>query len=187
MQVTDIPLDLIRPYWRNPRNPARAVEAVKRSITDYGFLQPLVIDAENVIIAGHTRYRALLELGHETAPCIRADLPLDRAKAYRIADNKTSELSGWDMDALVAELRELGDLADIQATYFAGVDLDRMMNTVKSYAEVTVKQIERQERDLANQFTDASIARQAAYIDVICPHCTTTFALDAGELASKLK
>ena len=90
MKVQQISLDEIRPYWRNPRNNESAIDAVKKSIQEYGFNQPIVTDKDLVIIAGHTRYKALLQLGWKEAPVVvLEDIAPEKAKQYRIADNKT--------------------------------------------------------------------------------------------------
>ena len=99
-------------YENNPRNNDNAVEAVAESIKNFGFKVPIVIDAENVIVAGHTRYKAALKLGLEKIPCIIADdLTEEQIKAFRLIENKTSELATWDFEKLGAELNSLsGDL-----------------------------------------------------------------------------
>lgn len=82
------------PYENNPRLNNSAVEAVANSIRKFGFKVPIVIDKNNVIVAGHTRYKAVQTLGYETVPCVIADdLTEDQIKAFRLVDNKTSELS----------------------------------------------------------------------------------------------
>jgi DNA modification methylase len=101
-------LDRIRPYERNPRQNDKAVDAVGRSIREYGFRQPLVVDTEGVIVCGHTRYKAALKLGLEKVPVhVATDLTPEQIKAYRIADNKTADLAEWDYDLLPIELGEL--------------------------------------------------------------------------------
>ena len=82
------PSDAIRPYDKNPRKNDPAVDAVARSITDYGFRQPIVVDADGVIVVGHTRWKAAQKLGLKQVPVHVADLPPEKAKAYRIADNQ---------------------------------------------------------------------------------------------------
>jgi len=101
-------LDCIRPYEKNPRQNDQAVEAVARSIREFGFKQPIVVDAQGVIIVGHTRWKAARKLGLEKVPVVVAkDLSPEQAKAYRIADNKTGELATWDYELLPVELGEL--------------------------------------------------------------------------------
>ena len=92
-------------YKNNPRINDRAVEPVANSIKTFGFKQPIVIDKSNIIIAGHTRYKAALSLGLEKVPCLIADdLTEDQVKAYRLVDNKTAELAEWNFDLLLDEL-----------------------------------------------------------------------------------
>jgi DNA modification methylase len=101
-------LSEIKPYPGNPRVNDDAVEAVAASIREFGFRQPIVVDTEGVIIVGHTRYKAALKLGLEKAPVhVAKDLTPEQIKAYRIADNKTNELSDWNYDLLPIELGEL--------------------------------------------------------------------------------
>ena len=102
--------DLI-PYANNPRLNDNAVDAVAASIKEFGFKVPIVVDSENVIINGHTRLKAAHKLGLKQVPCIVADdLTPEQVKAFRLADNKTSELAEWDMDKLGIELGEIPDI-----------------------------------------------------------------------------
>lgn len=104
------PLDLI-PYENNPRINDYAVKKVLESIKEYGFTNPILVDAGLIIIAGHTRREAAILAGLEKVPyIIKDDLTPEQVKAYRIADNKLAELSTWDEEALKAELFELQEL-----------------------------------------------------------------------------
>lgn len=106
----------IKPYEKNPRVNDAAVDAVARSIKEFGFRQPIVVDAENVIVVGHTRWKAAQRLGMTQVPVhVAKDLTPERAKAYRLADNQTAAIAEWDMELLPLELVELKDL---------GIDLD---------------------------------------------------------------
>jgi DNA modification methylase len=101
-------IDKIIPYARNPRKNTNAIAKVKGSIKEFGFQNPINIDKEGVIITGHTRFVAALELGYKELPVRVVDNISDaKIKAYRIADNKVSEFSEWDEDFLSLELREL--------------------------------------------------------------------------------
>jgi ParB-like chromosome segregation protein Spo0J len=103
-------IDLIRPYWRNPRNNDETVKHLVKSIKEAGYIQRIVVDKDNVIIVGHARYKALKELGFkEIEVIVRDDLSEKLAKEYRIADNKTAEKSSWIIDKLVEELELIGD------------------------------------------------------------------------------
>src|SRR4051812_8399773 len=97
----------VKTYDKNPRLNDEAVDAVAASIREYGFRQPIVVDADGIIICGHTRFKAAQKLGLEKVPVhVAKDLTPEKIKAYRIADNKTSELSDWNYDLLPIELGE---------------------------------------------------------------------------------
>jgi len=120
MEIKMIKIDELKPYENNPRFNDEAVEYVAKSIKEFGFKVPLVIDKDNVIVTGHTRYKASIELGLEEVPCIIADdLNEKQIKAFRLADNKVSEKSGWNFELLEEELDDL----DIDMSDF-GFDLD---------------------------------------------------------------
>src|SRR5262249_26632458 len=98
----------IRPYENNPRLNEDAVEAVAASIRQFGCRQPIVLDVHGVIVVGHTRYKAAQKLGLEKVPVhVAKDLTPEQIKAYRIADNKTADLSDWNYELLPIELTEL--------------------------------------------------------------------------------
>ena len=107
-------LDEIRPYDKNPRIiPQAAVDAVARSIQAFGFRQPIVVDGQGVILAGHTRYKAAQQLGLAEVPVVwQTDIDEIRAKGYRIADNKTAEISAWDRDQLDKEVQDIAAQCD---------------------------------------------------------------------------
>ncbi len=110
MNIIDKRITDIRPYEKNPRNNAAAVNAVEASIRQFGWKVPIVIDRHNVIVAGHTRYLAAKKIGYDTVPCVVADdLTPVQVRAYRLADNRVSELATWDFDSLSAELEALTD------------------------------------------------------------------------------
>ena len=108
MIVEQWDIDRIRPYPNNPRNNKKAVAAVAKSIREFGFKVPIVVDTEGVVITGHTRRLAALSLGMKTVPVIVADdLTEQQIKAFRLADNKVAEIAEWDDDALQEELASL--------------------------------------------------------------------------------
>lgn len=114
-------IDQIKPYWRNPRRITdEAINALAESIRTYGYQQPIVVDAEHVIIAGHTRYSAMRRLGVERLPVLVATaLSHEQAKQYRLIDNRSGEFSSWDYEALTAELGSLGaEGSDLLAAMF---------------------------------------------------------------------
>jgi hypothetical protein len=114
-EVQVVPIGRIRPYPGNARRiPAKAVEQCAKSLTEFGWQQPIVVDAEFVIIAGHVRRLGALELHLATVPVVVArDLTPEQVRAYRIADNRTHDYTTWDYGQLAAELGELEDFADV--------------------------------------------------------------------------
>lgn len=125
-------LSEIRPYERNPRIiPQAAVDAVARSIAAFGFRQPIVVDGDGVILAGHTRYKAAQQLGLAEVPVVwQTDITPIQARGYRIADNKTAEIAAWDRDALDAEVKGIAEQADadLDALGMSSWELDRILH-----------------------------------------------------------
>lgn len=108
MKVRNFNIENVFPYENNPRVNNAAVDYVAKSIDEFGFKVPIIIDENNVIIAGHTRLLAAKKLGLLEVPCIVADdLTPEQVKAFRVADNKVSEFSHWDNEKLANELIEL--------------------------------------------------------------------------------
>ena len=109
MKVKQVSIDKVIPYHNNPRK-NQAIDKVASSINEYGFQQPIVVDANMVVIVGHTRLLASKKLGLKKVPIAIADLSKSQAKAYRIADNRTNEDSTWDEELLKMELSDIDDL-----------------------------------------------------------------------------
>ena len=111
-------LNDIKPYEKNPRRNDEAVRFVKNSIEKFGFKNPIIVDGDGVIVAGHTRYKAAQEVGLMEVPTISADdLTPEQVKAFRLADNKTAEMAQWDLELLDEELEEL-ELDEIDMSDF---------------------------------------------------------------------
>ena len=111
MNIIEMNVDELIPYENNPRKNDEAVDKVALSISAFGFKVPIVIDANKVIVTGHTRLKAAKKLGMKTVPCIMADdLTDEQIKAFRLADNKVAEFSEWDEEKLMQELESLGDM-----------------------------------------------------------------------------
>ena len=111
MEIKMVKVEDLKPYENNPRINDDAVEYVAKSIKEFGFKVPMVIDKDNVIVAGHTRYKASMELGLKEVPCIVADdLTEEQLKAFRLADNKVSEKASWNYDLLDLELDDILEL-----------------------------------------------------------------------------
>lgn len=108
MNIKSMKLEDLKEYGNNPRLNDEAVEYVAKSIEEFGFKVPIIIDEDNVIVAGHTRKKAAARLGLKEVPVIVADdLNADQVKAFRLADNKVAEYSEWDMDLLMIELNDI--------------------------------------------------------------------------------
>ena len=111
MNIVSIPISDLHPYEKNPRKNDEAVKYVAESIKQFGFRVPIIIDRSNVIVAGHTRYKAAKKLKLEKVPCIVADdLSEEQIKAFRLADNKVAEKAEWDFDLLGEELSGILDI-----------------------------------------------------------------------------
>jgi len=144
MNIKNLPLNDVKPYIKNPRK-KYDIKKVADSIKEFGFQQPIVVDTIGTIIVGHGRYEASKYLNLETVPVIIADLPPEKAKAYRIADNKTNEYSDWDNSLLNQEFTDLLDINyDLLKTgfdeeelkkFFDGADLTSVDTSEKDLPE----------------------------------------------------
>lgn len=124
------PIDALKDYENNAREHAdEQVALIAKSIEQYGFVVPALVDSDNVLIAGHGRIRAARTIGIRDVPTVRLEhLTADQAKALRIADNRIAELSTWDWDKLGAELAELREVGfDLNLTGFDTQEIDRML------------------------------------------------------------
>ena len=130
MQIEIHLIGQIRPYPGNPRQNDAAVDAVAASLKEFGFRQPIVVDADGVIIVGHTRYKAALKLGLKQVPVhVATDLTPAQARAYRIADNATNEIAGWNYELLPIELSALQEMSfDLGLLGFDQEELSRIMS-----------------------------------------------------------
>jgi ParB-like chromosome segregation protein Spo0J len=163
-RVEELALDQIKPYPGNPRFISQAaVDAVARSIQKYGYRQPIVVDADHVIIVGHTRHRALTQLGIESATVVvAADLTEEQAAGYRLVDNRTSELGQWDHGQLVTELREWE--AELLEQFFPDVatEITSITDTLVTSEDVD---------DATTSVLDVQTKAAIPTVDVECPSC----------------
>lgn len=138
LQVIYRNIGSIAPYSNNPRQNDDAVEKVVDSINEFGFRNPIIIDANGTIIAGHTRYKAAIKLGLAEVPCITADdLTPEQVKAYRITDNKSAEYAQWDFEALAQELEELQATGfNLALTSFGQEEIDNILKGLEGEVEV---------------------------------------------------
>ncbi len=108
MQIVEKKVSELKAYEKNPRKNDKAVGPVAESIKEFGFKVPIIVDKDNVIVAGHTRLKAAKKLGMKTVPCIVADdLTPEQIKAFRLADNSTAQIAEWDLELLKDELMDL--------------------------------------------------------------------------------
>lgn len=130
MRIETKTLDAVHPYERNPRKNDDGVDAVAESIKQCGYIAPIIVDEDGVILAGHTRYKALQKLGWaECEVIVKEGLSEEQKRKYRILDNKTAELASWDFDLLETELEGLdfeGFDFGLSVDDSEGLDLDGM-------------------------------------------------------------
>lgn len=159
MQIIEKSIGKLKPYENNPRKNEDAVEYVANSIREFGWQVPIVIDKDNTIVAGHTRYLAAIELGIDKIPCVVAEnLSEAQIKAFRLADNKVSEMAGWDWNALEIEL----DGLDIDMEQFGFNELH--------FDDDTLDEL----------FTDAPEKEKSEGAEhvITCPHCGKMIEVD---------
>lgn len=184
MKIHKKRLSEIKPYWRNARKNDRTIDALKQSIKKYGYNQPISVDKEGVIITGHARYKALMQLGYEDVNVIVVDhLSEQKVKEYRIADNKTHELTMWNNEDLVLEMREIDNVEDMQA-YFPNINLNNWLEDSVGFniKDMTPEQYAEKEDKINNTMTKINESHLDQTIDVMCPHCMEEFALKKSDI-----
>lgn len=125
MEIIYKRIEELTPYTKNPRKNDKAVDSVANSISEFGFKVPIVIDKDGTIINGHTRYKASKKLGLKQVPCIIADdLTEEQIRAFRIADNKVSELAEWDLGLLDGELDNILNIDMSEFGFELNFDID---------------------------------------------------------------
>lgn len=145
-QIEYIEIGKVKPYEKNARFNDKAVEAVAKSIKEYGFKNPIIVDKNFVIIAGHTRLKAAQKLKLATVPVIVAsDLTPQQVKAFRLADNKTGELADWNFDLLSKEVQELMDTDyNVDLLGFKDGELDALINSAMEDVSSVMENMYRQ-------------------------------------------
>lgn len=179
----------ITPYHNNPRKNEKAVPYVMESIQKFGFKVPIIIDKDNIIVTGHTRYKAALKLGLKEIPCIKADdLTPEQIKAFRLADNKTGEFATWDADKLLEELGDLEALNfDLEAIGFETLttDIDTFFAPIEDYLspppanrsgqqETPQYTAKNDNNDSVNEEQKDDTEKSA----ITCPHCGKEFDIE---------
>ena len=189
MKIQEIEIDKIKPYKDNPRKNLN-VTKVAKSIKDFGFQQPIVVDKNMIIIVGHTRYEASKSLNLKTVPVIIADLTPLKAKAYRIADNRLNEDSSWNLGLLNKEFGDLLDVNyDLSNLGFYEKELEDIITGVEkadidvyvpklepgaSNNQITDKNIEKAQDNENNKFQNKNVSTR----NIICPSCYEEFSIN---------
>lgn len=166
----------LKPYENNPRRlPAEAVEKLAGTIGGFGYRQPIVVGTDNVIVVGHTRHQALLQLGVEEVDVFVTDLPAELTREYRVVDNRLNELGQWDQDPLVMELREFDD--GLRQEFFPHVDLeiDSINGAVRDVTDAGMAEATRK----IENFKDKQTVHTTG---VKCPACFERFEVSTATL-----
>ena len=204
LNIQELDINLIKPYWRNPRK-GGGVEQIKISIEKFGYSVPITVDKDYFIITGHQRFLAIKELGLKKVPCvIKDDLTEQQIKEFRIADNKLSELSEWDEDLLRREIQDLesvvgfeqseinnilgimeeetkGDTADSledPETEDVGMTQEERLAKLEKEEEKFKKREEKESK----KFEDITEKSKNDLLKLICPHCLKEFEMKRGDI-----
>lgn len=211
MKVKSVKLSEIFPYYDNPRDNSNAVEPTKESIKRFGYVKPILVDKAGVIIAGHTRYLAAFQLGMEFVPVVYSDMDDEKAKKYRILDNKLAEKSSFDEDQLLEELRSMEEPSEMQAFFFEDISqmLSFSLDSINQQAEEyggfqedysqvegenfeapTVDSDETNEEDMSDEEEDPAkdlfVLKEredgSHYMKVVCPYCGNVETIEIEEV-----
>ncbi len=193
----------IKPYWRNPRKNDRTLGPLKKSMVRFGVKAPLQIDENGVIITGHARYRAAMELGLEEVPVIVVkDLNSEQVKEYRIADNKVAEKSEWDYEQLGVEFEELNDpkimlelgFTPNEVLNLIDIDLDSKLDGLSaeekpldidlSTGTVDTEFGMPEESDVEKPETQSDSTEESE-IELVCPECLEVQVVQKQEILDK--
>jgi len=167
-ELRTVPIDTIAPYWRNPRKNETGIAKVAESIRLYGYQQPIITDKDLTIIAGHSRYQALKELGWTEVPVLIADMDPKKAKEYRVIDNRTNEYSSWSPDLLL-ELKEFTSSETLES-FFPHIDLTTDFSTFSK--SVTEGTLEAAQILIDNAVRGAKVTDPPPnIIEIACPEC----------------
>ena len=175
MNIEMVHPDSLVPYKQNPRKVGEeAISALADSIKNYGFRQPIVVDAKNIVVAGHTRLLAAIKLNLKSVPVTRADdLSPEKIRQYRLVDNRLAELTGWDMHKLADEIREIDNSVDIPGFDARELEELRKLDTLHITRDVNGYDIKHASQKESNRFK----AREKHEEDIVCPGCGHVFVI----------
>ena len=175
-----VPISEVLPYEKNPRKINKeGIKAVRESIEKFGYNVPIVVDSKMVVVTGHSRLMACKEMGMQKVAVIIANhLTEKQAKEFRIADNRTSELSKWDNDLLISELRDIGLGGEMDAFFKSG-ELSSLMGELDK-AGAAVDSPSQEEIDSAQEKRDEEFSKkeeeiQNNLVEITCQCCSETF------------
>lgn len=166
----------IKPYENNARINDKAIDALVKDIPVVGFNVPIVVDKQNVIVKGHSRYEALKRLGVDLVPCIVIDGSEEDIAEERLLDNKLSDLSTWDETKYKYEVRELRlDLRKFD------IQLPALGEALQIGQDVTPDQVAKAAHDLTGDGRKVS-SEKKSLVEIHCPHCGEDFYADMVEV-----
>lgn len=181
-KIENINIQDLKVYEQNPKIHSDAqINQISNSIKEWGWTIPILIDEENVIIAGHGRYLAALNIDIKEVPCIRAvNWSEDKKRAYLIADNKLAENSSWDNGLLYTELKKISEgTFDLSLTgmeeEFSMMDFSPNFSPDISETQISSKDFESAKSKIHGEIDSAMNSKNQEGIEVICPHCSEQF------------
>ena len=175
-----VKIEEVLPYDKNPRKINKeGIKAVKESIEKFGYNVPIVVDSNMVVVTGHSRLMACKELKmQEVSVLVASHLTEKQAKEFRIADNRISELSKWDDELLVSELRDIGLGGEMDA-FFKNGELSSLMGELdkagSSVNDPTQEDIDAAQKEREGTFEKNEDLNESNLLKVVCKHCTEEF------------
>jgi len=174
----------IKPYWRNARNNKKTIELIKESVTSFGFFGTITVDKNYTIITGHARLNALVELGYKNVPIEMVEhLNDNKVRQYRIADNKISEKTDWVAEDLMVEIKEIGNINEMQKYFDVKLDDWLQIDTQRGFNPMYTVSKTTTQNDVSNN--DEKKVNET--INIKCPNCNKTIKFGRKELKDKLK
>lgn len=184
MKIKRVKIDEIGPYKNNPRINHKAIEAVKKSIEQFGYNNLITVDSNNVIVTGHTRHEALKQLGYKEIDVIVLDeLDEQKIKEFRIMDNKIQELSEWDEEKLFYELRRYEDELDKNLKNVVIELKEKFEKEVEiDIYKINDEKIQEKEEELKNYFENVSKSYEDNLVYIKCKCCGEEIGIDKRQL-----
>tara|TARA_B100001094_G_scaffold332747_1_gene406222 strand:+ start:10000 stop:10584 length:585 start_codon:yes stop_codon:yes gene_type:complete len=174
----------IKPYWRNARNNKKTIELIKESVTSFGFFGTITVDKNYTIITGHARFNALVELGYKNVPIEMVEhLNDNKVRQYRIADNKISEKTDWVAEDLMVEIKEIGNINEMQKYFDVKLDDWLQIDTQRGFNPMYPVSTTTTPNDVSNN----DVKKVNETINIECPNCNKTIKFGRKELKDKLK